>query len=31
SLMEGQIIKRSNVYTSYGKAKETIISLDKGC
>lgn len=27
--MEGQIIKRRNVYTSYGKSTETIVSLDE--
>lgn len=27
--MKGQIIKRRNVYTSYGEPTETIVSLDK--
>jgi len=27
--MKGQIIKRRNVYTSYGKPAETIVSLDR--
>ena len=27
--MEGQIIKRKNVYTSYGKPERTVVSLDR--
>jgi len=27
--MKGQIIRRRNVYISYGKTKESIVSLDK--
>jgi len=27
--MKGKIIKRRNVYTSYGKAVETVVSLDE--